>query len=146
MRVTWKFNIEKNSVASTKSPFPATVLVYQKVKPIRLVGLVTLFETFEKALSVNTITCLKIYFKVNRWFVCAVIWNSRCLVLWQIFNPSCPNPGRREKINFNFYFRDLCGASKGFMKALNAFIKPFKAPQRIMKIKIEVNSYFNLNL
>ena len=29
-------------------------------------------ETFEKALSVNTIKCLKIYFKMNR-FVCAVI-------------------------------------------------------------------------
>ena len=30
----------------------------------------------------------------------------------------------------------LCGASKGFMKAVKAFIKPFEAPQRSMKITI----------
>ena len=29
------------------------------------------------------------------------------------------------------------------MKALNAFIKPFEAPQRSVKIKISVNFYFN---
>ena len=29
----------------------------------------------------------------------------------------------------------LCGASKGFMKALKAFIKPFEVPQRSVKIK-----------
>ena len=29
----------------------------------------------------------------------------------------------------------LCGASKGFMKALKAFIKLFEAPQRSVKIK-----------
>ena len=33
--------------------------------------------------------------------------------------------------------------SKGFMKALRAFIKPFEAPQRSVKIKIELNFYFN---
>ena len=30
----------------------------------------------------------------------------------------------------------LCGASKGFIKALKAFIKPFEAPQRSVKTKI----------
>ena len=29
------------------------------------------------------------------------------------------------------------------MKALKAFIKPFEAPQRSVKIKIKVNFYFN---
>ena len=29
-------------------------------------------------------------------------------------------------------------AQKGFMKALKAFIKPFEAPQRIVKRKIEL--------
>ena len=29
------------------------------------------------------------------------------------------------------------------MKALKAFIKPFEAPQRSVKIKIQVNFYFN---
>ena len=32
-------------------------------------------------------------------------------------------------------FTLLCGASKGFMKTFKAFIKPFEAPQRIVKIK-----------
>ena len=32
------------------------------------------------------------------------------------------------------------------MKAFKAFIKPFEAPQRIVKIKIEVIFYFNVNL
>ena len=40
------------------------------------------------------------------------------------------------KIKLNFYFTLLCGASKGFMKALKTFIKPFEAPQRSVKIKI----------
>ena len=30
----------------------------------------------------------------------------------------------------------LCGASKDFMKVLKTFIKPFEAPQRIVKIKV----------
>ena len=32
----------------------------------------------------------------------------------------------------------LCGASNGFMKALNAFIKSFEAPQRSVKIKFNL--------
>ena len=35
-----------------------------------------------------------------------------------------------------FIFTLLCGASKGFMKDLKAFIKPFEAPQRSVKLKI----------
>ena len=49
------------------------------------------------------------------------------------FNPSRFDPGQQEKFNLNFIFKLLCGASKGFMKAL---IKPFEAPQRSVKIKI----------
>ena len=33
-------------------------------------------------------------------------------------------------------FKLLCRASKGFLKAFKAFIKPFEAPQRSVKIKI----------
>ena len=40
-------------------------------------------------------------------------------------------------------FTLLCGASKGFMKALKTFIKYYEAPQRSVKIKIELNFYFN---
>ena len=50
------------------------------------------------------------------------------------FNPSRPDPGQREKIDLNFYFHTSLYASKGFMKALKAFIKPFEAPQRSVKI------------
>ena len=57
-------------------------------------------------------------------------------------NPSRPNLGRKEKSQI-FIFTFLCGASKGFMKALKAFIKPFEAPQRSVKIKISLNFYFN---
>ena len=59
------------------------------------------------------------------------------------FNPSRPNPGRREKIKLNFIFTLLCGTSKGFMKALKTFIKLFEAPQRIVKIKFNLIFIFN---
>ena len=36
----------------------------------------------------------------------------------------------------------LFGASKGFMKALKAFRKPFEVPQRGVKIKIQVIFFF----
>ena len=42
----------------------------------------------------------------------------------------------KRKKKLNFYFTLLYGASKGFMKALKVFIKPFEAPQRSVKIKI----------
>ena len=53
-------------------------------------------------------------------------------------NPSRPNLGRREKIKLNFYFYTSLGwlKRKGFMKDLKAFMKPFEAPQRSVKIKI----------
>ena len=64
-------------------------------------------------------------------------------IKWAIINPSRPNPGRREKISEIFIFTLLCGASKGFMKAFKAYIKPFEAPQRSVKIKIKLNFYIN---
>ena len=44
-------------------------------------------------------------------------------------------------IKLNFFFTLLCDASKSFMKALKTFIKPFEAPQRRVKIKIQVNFF-----
>ena len=35
-----------------------------------------------------------------------------------------------------FFFKLLCDASKGFMKAFKAFIKPFEALQKSAKIKM----------
>ena len=46
------------------------------------------------------------------------------------------------KINLNFIFTLLFGASKGFMKDLKAFIKSFEAPQRSVQIKFSVKFFF----
>ena len=69
----------------------------------------------------------------------------RMLVTWCCFEKSyqlriiliLPTPYISEsciqiKINLNFYFTLLSGASEGYMKA---FIKPFEAPHRSVKIK-----------
>ena len=47
-----------------------------------------------------------------------------------------PMPDEEKKLTQIFIFTLLCGTSKGFMKASKAFIKPFAAPQRSVKIKI----------
>ena len=45
-------------------------------------------------------------------------------------------PDEEKKINKIFIFTLLCGA-------LMAFIKPFEAPKRSVKIKIQLNFFFN---
>ena len=40
-------------------------------------------------------------------------------------------------------FTLLCSASKGFMKAFKGFIKPFEAPQKSVKMKVQVNFLFS---
>ena len=50
------------------------------------------------------------------------------------FNPSLPSISC--KIKLNFYFHTFRGASKGFMKAFKAFIKPFEVPQSSVNIKV----------
>ena len=47
-----------------------------------------------------------------------------------------PIPDEKKKLSQIFIFTFLCGTSKGFMKTLKAFIKPFAATQRSVKIKI----------
>ena len=49
----------------------------------------------------------------------------------------------KQKLTYMFIFTLLCGASKGFMTAFKAFIKPFEAPQRSEKIKIYVNFLYS---
>ena len=51
-----------------------------------------------------------------------------------------PVPDKKKNLTHIFTFTLLSGAWKGFMKA---FIKAFEAPQRSVKIKIQVNFYFN---
>ena len=51
--------------------------------------------------------------------------------------PSRPIPDDEEKKQINFLFSNFFVVpSKGFMKALKAFIQPFEAPQRSVKTKI----------
>ena len=45
------------------------------------------------------------------------------------------------KWHFHTIFTLLCGALKSLMKAFKAFIKPFEAPQRNVKIKISLNFF-----
>ena len=42
----------------------------------------------------------------------------------------------KMKIDLKFFFTLLCGASRGFVKAFKAFIKPFEAQQSSVKVKI----------
>ena len=72
---------------------------------------------------------LKIFFLQARQFTSALqgFWChplhlqpfSRAHFLTKHITPSRTNPGRREKNCYIFIFTLLCGASKGFMKALN---------------------------
>ena len=55
---------------------------------------------------------------------------------WGNLTLNVPIPNKVKRLSYIFIFTLLCGASKGFMKALSAFIKPFEAPQRSVKIKI----------
>ena len=43
-----------------------------------------------------------------------------------------------RKLIYFFIFTLLCGASKSFMKALKALIKPFEVPQRSVKIELKL--------
>ena len=54
-------------------------------------------------------------------------------------NPSPPDSGWREKINWIIIFILLCDASKIFVNVFMAFIKPFEAPQRSIVILIQLS-------
>ena len=56
-----------------------------------------------------------------------------------------PCPDKEKKLTQIFIFTLFCGASKGFMNAWNAFIKPFETPRKNLKIEILVNFHFEYN-
>ena len=62
-----------------------------------------------------------------------------------IFSLTLPVASQDEekKLTQLFIFTLLCGASKGFMKGLKAYIKSFEAPQRSVKIQTYVIFCFN---
>ena len=56
----------------------------------------------------------------------------------RVLNPLRPNPGRREKINLNFYFHTSLRCFKRLYEGLKGLHKTFsvQTPQRSVKIKI----------
>ena len=51
-----------------------------------------------------------------------IIWN---FLTQRFFNPTCPNPGRREKIKLNFYFYTSLWCLKRFYEGLKGLHKTF---------------------
>ena len=58
----------------------------------------------------------------RKWIMSEICSEFYCLTLPVRFL------GEEKKIKLNFYFHTSCGASKDFLKALTASIKPFEAP------------------
>ena len=86
--------------------------------------------TFLEKLQLHRITTIQ---KIRFDFL------SRFLFGFFIFHKAfsdVPIPAKKKKLTQIFIFTVLCSASKNFMKALKAFIKPFEAPQRSLKIKL----------
>ena len=54
-------------------------------------------------------------------------------VVFKVLTLCDPIPDEEKKLSKIFIFTLLCGASKGFMKALKAFIKPFETPHTTKK-------------
>ena len=61
--------------------------------------------------------------------------------MWTLPNSYFPESCFKMKKTEIFIFTLLCGVSKGFIKVFKAFIKPFEASQRSVKIKISVNFF-----
>ena len=65
--------------------------------------------------------------------IISIFWTLICI--W-FFNPSHPDPQRREKNNLNI-FSQFFVVEQGFItKAFKVSIRPFEAPQRAVKMKI----------
>ena len=56
-----------------------------------------------------------------------------------------PIPIADEERKLKLYFHTSLWCRKGFMKPLKAFMKPFEAPQRSVKIKMYVNLTQNVD-
>ena len=60
---------------------------------------------------------------------------AKLFVIFLLLALPVPIPDEEKNQVKFFSFALLFGASKGFMKAFKAFIKPFEVPQRSAKIK-----------
>ena len=80
---------------------------------------------------------LKRLTKIKKSWSTSIIFNA----LAAFFNPSRSDRGRKETINLNFYFHTSLRCLRKFYEGLKAFMKPFVAPQRSLKIKIYVSFF-----
>ena len=78
-------------------------------------------------------------------FICIYVQLDCCarLDVALILTFPVPITDKQRKLTKKFIFILLCGASKSFIKAFKALVKPFEVPQRSLKIKIFVNFYFD---
>ena len=81
--------------------------------------------------------------KLSLFYIFMIVFDAFFIVSNIGINPSPPDPGQREKINVNFYFRASLWCLKRFYEGLKAFINPFDEPQRSVKTKIYINFSFN---
>ena len=98
---------------------------------------------FGKAFFYHSFSCR--IFTFRHWNMALKIFlNTRISTL---LNSSRTDPGRRERINLNFYkflFSTPLWYPKSFYEVLKDLMKPFEMPQRNKKIKISVNFYCNI--
>ena len=107
-----------------------------------------IFQAFDfihiwKSLFYHSFSCR--IFTFRHWNMALKIFlNTRISTL---LNSSRTDPGRRERINLNFYkflFSTPLWYPKSFYEVLKDLIKPFEMPRRNKKIKISVNFYCNI--
>ena len=100
-------------------------------------------HTWKSTFFYHSISCR--IFTFRHWNMALKIFlNTRISTL---LNSSRTDPGRRERINLNFYkflFSAPLWYPKSFYEVLKDLIKPSEMPQRNNKIKISVNFYCNI--
>ena len=99
---------------------------------------------------------LEKYFRHLIWYIFGIFtfrhWNMALKIFLNtristLLNSSRTDPGRRERVNLNFYkflFSTSLWYPKSFYEVLKDLIKPFEMPRRNKKIKISVNFYCNV--
>ena len=113
--------------------------MHSLIEETRLLNIFLLFIvagfSSSKQYCLNLNSYRSVHFRIVCFFIKPLLCNSiHKIIDW--LNPSCPDPGRREEINWIFIFA-LSYIPIGVMKALKTSMKPFEAPQRNMKIKFK---------
>ena len=134
---TWNRKQETCWINPTTILFPLDCEIWQIVKTwsmgthqhylIKKKNHRSFFQSVVKQYQNNVLSAQLTYL-----FLVVFIWSFSKLTL------PVTIPDEEKKLSYNFIFKLLCEASKGFMKALKTLIKPFEAPQRSVKIKLNL--------